>query len=241
MDVFDNFGSLDGLIQVIYHSTACFILISRVEFSSWEIELGLVGGENRWWQGSWDKDDVYKFAGSKVTERALETFSAKLSQYIVSGELAISGWSDGDENDTLKLQINPTGRSPVAINLTKLPIAESAMKAMNILKGIALQAQSRGCRISGSAPVPPPPVTPASKKLKIKSSPSNEEMDKELQAAQDRIKKLENEVNLAKQASLLEKKEQPSRPAPPRPPPGASRANPTRQKRKIVQAEFEDE
>lgn len=243
MDVFDNFAVLGGLIQVIYHSTACFVLLSRVEFNSWEIDLGLVGGDGRWWQGSWEKDDVYTFAGSKVTERALENFAAKIQQYIVSGELTINGWDDLEDREELQLQINPTGKSPVTMKLNKLPTKEGASKAMNTLKGIALQAQSRGCRLQGGAPPPPPPsTTPISKKRIVEESPPKEEVDKELHAAQERIKRLESEVSFVKQTSLLEKEPPPvQKHTAPKPPPGASRANPTRKKRKIIQAEFEDE
>lgn len=46
--------------EVLYHSTYCFILISNVQTMAWEIELGLVSGDNRWWRGSWSEQDVLK-------------------------------------------------------------------------------------------------------------------------------------------------------------------------------------
>ncbi|KAF8508581.1 hypothetical protein BU17DRAFT_99660 [Hysterangium stoloniferum] len=276
MDVFDNFGSLDGLIQgtanslrfdrfsrlmctsqVIYHSTSCFILTSNVEIAAWVIELGLVGGSGRWWRGSWSKTDVLKFAGCDVTEKYLENLALKLSNYIIAGELSITGWSDESEPN-VSLRINPTDISPIEIDLKLLPSTEGAARATNILKGVALQAQSHGCRLFG-AQAPPSPAflptafNPTSKSKSALAEPSQvastsvrrpkkaQEQNKQLELAQERIKRLENEVNLVKQAAIVREIDSTPKHAAPKPPKGASRANPTRQKRKIVEAEFESD
>ncbi|KAF8583891.1 hypothetical protein K439DRAFT_1661017 [Ramaria rubella] len=236
--VFDNFGSLDALIQVIYNSTACFVLISNVEIASWVVELGLVGSGGRWWRGSWSEKDVLKFAGSKVSEEVVEAFASRLANLIIAGEVGVGGWGT-EQGAELELQIDPTGKYPVAIDLVELPAADGSARAVTILKGIALQAQSRGCRIIGSTT---DPVSPLAKPRTSKQKPDTSipKQDKELQKAQEHIRRLESEVIQVKEAAE-KSNASPSKPTARKAPPGASRANPTRQKRKIVEAEFESD
>ncbi|KAF8498804.1 hypothetical protein JB92DRAFT_3125235 [Gautieria morchelliformis] len=237
MGVFDNFVSLDGLIQVLYHSTSCFVLISNLETAAWVVELGLVGNDNRWWRGSWSENDVLKVVGSKVSEDGLEKFSDKLANFIIAGELSIGNWNANNSETGIKLQINPSDKAHVAIHLAEVPAEEAAPRAITILKGIALQAQSRGCRVNGGSQTFTPSVT-VSKPSGKSRLPAPKTDDKELQIAQERIKRLETEV---RQAVVEKLDASPSKPTARKPPPGASRANPTRQKRKIVQAEFESD
>jgi len=232
MGVFDCFAPLNDIIQVIYHSTSCFVLISTVGRASWTVELGLVGEGGRWWRGSWSETDVYRLAGSNVSEKALEKFSTRLTNWIIAGELAIEDWS-AEKGAEIKLNIDPAGTAPVVVPLVELSDGEGSVRAITILKRVALQAQTRQCRING--PVTLSAISEPSKPPK----PTSSKQDKDLQKAQERIKRLETEVNQAKQAAVEKTTTSPS--TVPRPPPGASRGNPTRQKRKIVEAEFESD
>jgi len=56
MDLY--FSALDELIQIIYQGSAKFVLMSRVDYASWTVHLGLSGPEGRWWRGTWADEDV---------------------------------------------------------------------------------------------------------------------------------------------------------------------------------------
>lgn len=62
MDLY--FSVLDELIQIIYQGSAKFVLISKVESTSWTVHLGLSGSEGRWWRGKWTEEDVKAVAVS---------------------------------------------------------------------------------------------------------------------------------------------------------------------------------
>ena len=56
MDLY--FSALDELIQIIYQGSAKFVLMSRVDYTSWTVHLGLSGPEGRWWRGKWTDEDI---------------------------------------------------------------------------------------------------------------------------------------------------------------------------------------
>ena len=56
MDLY--FSALDELIQIVYQGSAKFVLMSRVDYASWTVHLGLSGSEGRWWKGKWTDEDV---------------------------------------------------------------------------------------------------------------------------------------------------------------------------------------
>ena len=57
-DVLSHFGGLDELIQIIYEGVERFVLLSKVDYESWTIYLGLQGPEGRWWRGCWLEKDI---------------------------------------------------------------------------------------------------------------------------------------------------------------------------------------
>ena len=61
MDVLSHFTNLDELIQVIYSGIERFVLLSKVDYTSWTIYVGLQGPEGRWWRGGWGEKDILKF------------------------------------------------------------------------------------------------------------------------------------------------------------------------------------
>lgn len=56
MDLY--FSALDELIQIIYQGAVKFVLLSRVDYNSWTVHLGLSGPEGRWWRGKWTDEKV---------------------------------------------------------------------------------------------------------------------------------------------------------------------------------------
>lgn len=68
MDLY--FSALDELIQIIYQGSAKFVLMSRVDYSSWNVRLGLSGPEGRWWGGKWTEEKVKSIAVSLRAESA---------------------------------------------------------------------------------------------------------------------------------------------------------------------------
>ena len=56
MDLY--FSALDELVQIVYQGSAKFVLMSRVDYTSWTVHLGLSGPEGRWWRGGWTDGDV---------------------------------------------------------------------------------------------------------------------------------------------------------------------------------------
>lgn len=63
-DVLSHFGVLDELIQIIYEGIERFVLLSKVDYESWTIYLGLQGPEGRWWRGRWSEKDILQLTVS---------------------------------------------------------------------------------------------------------------------------------------------------------------------------------
>ncbi|GJJ08140.1 hypothetical protein Clacol_002348 [Clathrus columnatus] len=209
--------------------------------ANWDVEIGLVEGSGQWWKGSWSKEDIIHHVEKPATETAVEKLAERISNLITSGELSIKGWSDGCMPEDIQLKIG----SDIGIDLHKLPNDESLTRAMERLKKIALQAQLHNCQLFKTTPSGT--IIANNEEIGIAASSSNvnvtqvsEEKEQELEEAQNRIKELEKQMSIVKQIIIKDADSSPKRPAP-KPPRGASRANPTRQKRKITEAEFESD
>jgi hypothetical protein len=111
LDVLSHFGVLDELIQIIYGGVERFVLLSKVDYETWTVYLGLQGPEGRWWRGCWSEKDILSLTvgfchsvrfclgpdmweqGSKASEAILEGFADKLADIIVKGLASIGDWS----------------------------------------------------------------------------------------------------------------------------------------------------
>lgn len=70
MSALDSFAPLDDLIQVIYHISHRFVLLSKVDFiaPAWHLYLGLAD-EGRWWRGQWIEKDIHELLVRSFFER----------------------------------------------------------------------------------------------------------------------------------------------------------------------------
>ncbi|KAI0686854.1 hypothetical protein BC835DRAFT_432649 [Cytidiella melzeri] len=156
-DMISHFGAVDELIQLIYQGTNKFVLISAVDGAHWTLHLGLTGAEGRWWKGNWTEKDIFRFLGNtSASNKLVETFSERLADNIVKGELFIGNWST-ESGAEITLTLNPSAKSPVHIPLGQLDPIEAAAYASKILAEIANQAQkSRSCHLypSGNLATP---------------------------------------------------------------------------------------
>ncbi|KAJ3569837.1 hypothetical protein NP233_g4785 [Leucocoprinus birnbaumii] len=91
-----------------------------------------------------------KVTGPKPSEKLLETFVDKLVDSIVGGELHLADFST-EKGAKINLTFGSTNTKPVSMNLEELAPAEAAAHATNVFLEIALQAQSRKCRLHPSA------------------------------------------------------------------------------------------
>ncbi|PPQ98407.1 hypothetical protein CVT24_004086 [Panaeolus cyanescens] len=145
-DVFANFSCLDELTQVIYQGIEKFVVISTVS-DKWTIHLGLNGHSGRWWSGSLLEQDIHKLLGSnKATDKLLESFAEKLAELFIQGELCVSDWS-AEKGARIKFTLGPTSKKAIHIAMTEMNPQEAAAYATKMFIEIALQAQSRKCRL----------------------------------------------------------------------------------------------
>ncbi|KAH7888315.1 hypothetical protein F5I97DRAFT_1851440 [Phlebopus sp. FC_14] len=249
-DILSHFGGLDELIQVVYQGFDRFVVLSQVNDSAWTLHLGLKGPEGRWWRGSWSAQDVTRVVGTKASSQVLESFADKLSDTFVNGELSIGNWTP-DKGASINLTLGPASKKPLHIPLVELSPTEAASHATALLSEIALQAQSRKCRLNlpifstttagSSRPSSVVPVhSPPKKKVRATEPAQVGVVEDE---AQRKIKALEAELAHAKEAKKAKSKSPPSdtdpRPsAASRPPKGASLANPHKKARKYQALEF---
>ncbi|KAI0737510.1 hypothetical protein C8Q80DRAFT_1114915 [Daedaleopsis nitida] len=145
-DILSHFTSLDELIQVIYQGSSRFVIISSVDDASWTVHVGLTGTEGRWWQGRWTEKDVKNTVGSKVSSFLLESFVEKMADTFIKGEISIGDWSYAKGAD-IELVLGTSAKTPIRVPLTELPPSEAAAFAVKVFAEIALQAQSRRCRL----------------------------------------------------------------------------------------------
>jgi len=176
----------------------------------------------------------------------------------VNGELCVGDWAP-DEGAEINLTLGPTSKKPVHIPLVELSAKEAASHATSILSAIALQAQSRKCRLhppsfSAQTAVTAGPshaksVTQAHSPPKKALAPASAstappQVENETRAAQRKIKALEAElqhVKAKKAKSKSPSSEVEPKPMTTRPPKGASLANPHKKARKYQEVEFESD
>ncbi|KAI8992867.1 hypothetical protein BD414DRAFT_535457 [Trametes punicea] len=145
-DAISHFTPLDEMIQVVYQGSARFVIISSVDESSWNVHVGLTGDEGRWWRGRWTEKDVREVVGSKVSGFLLDSFVEKLADTFVKGEISVEGWN-AQRDGPIQLVFGTHAKTPVQIPLTELSQREAVVYATKIFVEIALQAQSRRCRL----------------------------------------------------------------------------------------------
>ncbi|KAH9847183.1 hypothetical protein C2E23DRAFT_742387 [Lenzites betulinus] len=149
-DAMSHFTPLDELVQVIYQGSSRFVIISSVDDASWTVHVGLTGEDGRWWQGRWTEKDVRKFVGAKVSGFLLDSFVEKMADTFVKGELSIGGWSSGNAAP-IQLVFGTQAKTPIQVELSELSLREAAAHAIKVFAEIALQAQSRKCRLYPSS------------------------------------------------------------------------------------------
>jgi len=150
MSISSCFGCLDELTQVIYQSVHRFVILSSVTDDEWSVHVGLADSDGRWWRGSWSEDDVKRTLGPKASEKMIEAFAEKLKEAIVRGELYIGNWRPEGGTD-INLTFDPGSKDAVQLPLHKVCPTEAAAYAANVFLEIALQAQTRGCRLHPSS------------------------------------------------------------------------------------------
>ncbi|PPQ93664.1 hypothetical protein CVT25_012723 [Psilocybe cyanescens] len=158
-EVLANFSCLDELTQVIYQSIYKFVVLSTVTDGRWNIYIGLSGPQGRWWHGFWTEADIHRIfvciailqrSGSKSSDKLLETFAEKLAEVFIQGEMCISDWS-ADKGADIKFTLGPTSKKPMHVSLVEMSPEDAAAHATSVFIDIALQAQSRKCRLYPSA------------------------------------------------------------------------------------------
>ncbi|KAF9219607.1 hypothetical protein BS17DRAFT_789060 [Gyrodon lividus] len=250
MDVLSHFRGLDDLIRVIYQGFDRFVVLSQVNDSAWTINLGLKGPEGRWWRGSWSAQDITQLVGTKASSQVLESFADKLSETFVNGGLSIGDWTP-DSGAKINLTLGPASKESLHIPLVELSPTEAASHVTTLLSEIALEAQSRKCRLNPPAVSAPVVTTSApSNIVSVAHSPPKKgvlipepapvtSVDKE---AQQKIKSLEAELAEAKAAKKAKSKSpELTLSTSARPPKGASLANPHKKARKYQPVEFESD
>ncbi|KAH9895014.1 hypothetical protein C8Q73DRAFT_483158 [Cubamyces lactineus] len=149
-DTLSHFTPLDELIQVIYQGSGRFVIISSVDESSWTTHVGLTGEEGRWWRGRWTEKDVREVIGSKVSGFLLDSFVEKLSDTFVKGEVSIGNWAS-EKGSPIQLVFGTNAKTPIQMQLVELSPQDAAVFATKVFVEIALQAQSRKCRLHATS------------------------------------------------------------------------------------------
>ncbi|KAH9485213.1 hypothetical protein JR316_0002120 [Psilocybe cubensis] len=257
-DVLSNFGCLDELTQVIYQSIYKFVVLSTVTDDKWNIFIGLSGTQGRWWRGCWTEDDIHRIFGSKSSDKLLESFAEKLAEAFIEGEMCISDWSP-DKGADIKFTLGPTSRKPMHVSLIEMSPEEAAAHATTIFIEIAVQAQSRKCRLypSSSTEHTPqtftPPTTVHNVSGGLSSTSKRKETSPEPRPRQESVERSPpktSAIKVTKDTKLLKSHVKP--PTRPQPGPstqkpiaraqkGASLANPNKKARTYKPIEFESD
>ncbi|KAI0695951.1 hypothetical protein C8T65DRAFT_664414 [Cerioporus squamosus] len=145
-DVISHFSPLDELVRVIYQGSARFVIISSVDDASWTVRVGLTGDEGRWWRGRWTDKEVKKQFGSGVSSFLLESAVEKMADAFVKGQVTIGDWSPSRGAD-IELVLGTSAKTPIRVPLVELDPADAAAFATKVFTEIALQAESRSCRL----------------------------------------------------------------------------------------------
>ncbi|XP_006460893.1 hypothetical protein AGABI2DRAFT_69774 [Agaricus bisporus var. bisporus H97] len=136
-DIMGNFSPMDELIQLIYQNIYQFVVMSSVTFDKWTVYVGMVGEAGRWWRGFWEERDVISVVVNKLVE------------CVVGGDLFLAGFST-ERGAKIRLSFGTGSQRPVSMALEEIEAAEAAAHATNVFLEIALQAQSRKCRLHPS-------------------------------------------------------------------------------------------
>ncbi|KJA20801.1 hypothetical protein HYPSUDRAFT_166731 [Hypholoma sublateritium FD-334 SS-4] len=145
-DLLSNFNCLDELTQVIYQGICKFVVVSAVSDDAWNVHVGLSGQQGRWWRGSWTEEDVRLHFEPELSDDHLESCAEKLVECFIQGNVCISDWS-AEKDAVIKFTLGPTSAKPTHVPLTEMSAVEAAAYATQVLTDIALQAQSRKCRL----------------------------------------------------------------------------------------------
>ncbi|KAJ3834049.1 hypothetical protein F5878DRAFT_376790 [Lentinula raphanica] len=242
-----QFSCLDDVIQVIYHLNRRLFLLSKVQDDNWLLHIGLLG-DSRWWRGKWDEDDVLAAAESEDERVKL---SERLLEFIVQGELFLSGWTK--ESTTFKLILGPSSEKPTHVQLSEISTDEAASYATEVFCSIAREAQSRRCQLHGSSSYPvgisttyldDSPASSSSKPIANRGSETSSKKREETKS-----KRVSEQPAPSKKRK--ERKEEAKSPDPdtktttakiaPKPMKGASLANPTKKARKYQAVQFDSD
>ncbi|KAF9528499.1 hypothetical protein CPB83DRAFT_766783 [Crepidotus variabilis] len=248
-DALANFTCLDELTQVIYQSFYKFVVLSTVTDDKWNVHVGLAGREGRWWHGCWTEEDVHRIFGSRSSDKLLESFAEKLAEVFVQGELCISDWST-EKGANIKFTLGPTSKKPMHVPMVEMSAEDAAAHATSVFIDIALQAQSRKCKLYPSSSVeysgvpssssrtvrplgttgPEPMEVDSSSKPKSSAGLSAKDIITRKNASQEQAKK-----------SVNRRSGSPADASTVRPHKGASLANPNKKARKYQAIEFESD
>ncbi|RDX50062.1 hypothetical protein OH76DRAFT_1349734 [Lentinus brumalis] len=267
-DVMSHFSPLDELIKVIYQGSARFVIVSSVDDASWTVHVGLTGDRGRWWRGRWTDKEVRKQFGSSVSSFLLESAVEKMADAFVKGQVTMGDWSPS-EGAEIQLVLGTSAKTPIRVPLVELDPAEAAAFATKVFTEIALQAESRNCRMhpttlayepssrkTASRRTPSPEPAPRKHSSPHKTKDRGKETAREearSKAGSDRYKRkaeeAEEEIEALKAELEKAQRNEPSKLLPSQKskvgavarPKGASLANPTKKARKYQALEFEDD
>ncbi|KAJ3810220.1 hypothetical protein F5876DRAFT_65803 [Lentinula aff. lateritia] len=250
-----HFSSLDDVIQVIYHLNRQLFLLSKVQNDEWVLHIGLLGSDSRWWRGKWDEEDVLAVAGSKSSSDDLLEMSEKLLEYIVQGELFLSGWSKESISFkarpfTSSLILGPSSDKPSHFQLNEISAEDAACYAAEVFCSIARDAQARKCQLYGpsfadvSTTHLNETVVPSSSESFANSGlgtsiKKREEPKSKMVAEQPAPSKKRKEQKEETQSPIPEAKTKAK--GAPKPIKGASLANPTKKARKYQAVQFDSD
>jgi len=269
-DILANFSCLDELTQVIYQSIYKFVVLSTVSDDKWNIHLGLSGAQGRWWHGSWGEKDIRHIFGSQTSDKLLESFAEKLAEVFIQGELCITDWS-AEKGAGIKFTLGPTSKKPMHVALVEMSSEDAAAHATKVFIDIALQAQSRKCRLYPTSteylttpstlitartaststnasilkrkePSPEPHVRSGHRGQDASPSSSKDIIPIHTLAAESDVKAAREEIKALKsQLKDVKRAGSPAQKPVARPHKGASLANPNKKARKYQAIEFESD
>ncbi|KAI5890403.1 uncharacterized protein SCHCODRAFT_02508078 [Schizophyllum commune H4-8] len=235
IDLFSNFSCLDEIIQVIHQGSDKFVVTSSVTQDAWELHVSLECRQGRCWKGQWQVSDVRKIVGTKASEKMLHTFSGKLLDTIVKGDICIGDWNPKPNAD-INLTLGPSAKKPLHVSLIELSATDSAAYATRLLLKVAQNAQSRQCRLLATAADAASAPQLADKKRKA-------DTEAEQDSYPPRPRGYRGPAEILRQHSSFGIHSDSQAPEVVKPPPklkGASLANPNKKARRYQKLEFVD-
>ncbi|KAL1756249.1 hypothetical protein FB107DRAFT_211767 [Schizophyllum commune] len=235
IDLFSNFSCLDDIIQVIHQGSDKFVLTSSVTKDAWEVHVSHEDRQGRCWKGQWQESDVRKIVGTKASEKMLHTFSGKLLDTIIKGDICIGEWNSKPNAD-INLTLGPSAKKPLHISLIELSATDSAAYATRLLLKVAQNAQSRQCRLLATAADAAPAPQSSDKKRKTEAESESEQYP-------PRPRGYRGPAEILRQHSSFGLHSDSQATEVVKPPPklkGASLANPNKKARRYQKLEFVD-